>query len=425
MIDLEDVKICVIGLGYVGLPLAVGFSNRFDVIGYDVDTKRISELKVSFDRTEEISKGDLSVATRLAYTNSVDEIKNCNVFIVTVPTPIDEATNPNLTFLNNSCVLLGRLIDSGAVVIFESTVYPGATETFCVPILEKTSGLKVNKDFYVGYSPERINPGDDMHKLTDVVKIVSGSNNEITNFLCRLYGEIVSAGIFKASSIQVAEAAKVIENTQRDINIALINEFAIIFNKLGIDTADILEAAFTKWNFLKFYPGLVGGHCIGVDPHYLTYKAKVAGYHPELILAGRRINEGMATYVTSQLVKRMIQERIEIINARVLVLGLTFKENCPDTRNSKVFDIVEQLTEYGCKIDIYDPYHKRIDDPKALKLNLLHEIQEGAYDAVLAAVGHKEFKLYSAKRIRSFGKRKHVVYDIKNILPKNAVDIRL
>jgi len=423
--NLENAKIAVIGLGYVGLPLAVEFSKKFNVLGFDINQARVEELKSGTDSTLEVSDQELAAAEQLTYSCSVEDLKESNVYIVTVPTPIDEYKQPDLTPLVKASEMLGGVIGAGDIIVYESTVYPGATEEDCIPVVERVSGLKFNKDFYAGYSPERINPGDKEHRVTNILKVTSGSTEEIAEFVDSMYASIITAGTHKASSIRVAEAAKVIENTQRDVNIALINELSVIFNKLGIDTLEVLEAAGTKWNFLPFRPGLVGGHCIGVDPYYLTHKAQAAGYHPEMILAGRRLNDGMGEYVVSQLVKRMVKERIQVEGARVLVMGLTFKENCPDLRNTKVVDIIAELQDYNIEADIVDPWCSAEESVHEYGLELTDGYKEGYYDAIILAVGHDEFKQMGAEAIRKLGKSSHVLYDLKYVLEKQDVDMRL
>ncbi len=422
---LENVKLGMIGLGYVGLPLAVEFGKKYPTIGFDINAERIKELQNGSDHTLEVDEEELKEAVHLTYTSSAEEIKACNIYIVTVPTPINEYKQPDLTPLEKASTLLGGLIKPNDIVIYESTVYPGATEEVCVPILEKISGLTFNKDFFVGYSPERINPGDKEHRVTNILKVTSGSTPEIADSIDRLYQSIITAGTHKASSIKVAEAAKVIENTQRDLNIALINELAIIFNKLGIDTEEVLLAAGTKWNFLPFRPGLVGGHCIGVDPYYLTHKAQAIGYNPEVILSGRRINDGMGEYVVSQLIKLMLKKRIHIKDSNVLVMGLTFKENCPDLRNTRIVDIVKELQSYGVNVHIYDPW---IDPAEALEeygLTTISKPEQGAYDAMLLAVAHEQFKRMAISSIKALGKKDSVIYDLKYIFPAELTDARL
>jgi UDP-N-acetyl-D-glucosamine/UDP-N-acetyl-D-galactosamine dehydrogenase len=425
MSRLLDAKIAVIGLGYVGLPLAVAFSKRFSVLGFDINLNRVQQLEKRVDVTLEVSNSELVAAEALCFSCKEDDLKSCNIFIVTVPTPIDEFKRPDLFPLKKASAMLGRVIKADDVVIYESTVYPGATEDDCIPILEKLSGLTLNKDFFVGYSPERINPGDKNHRVQDIPKVTSGSDQETADFVDTLYSSVIRAGTFKASSIKVAEAAKVIENTQRDVNIALINELAMIFNKLDIDTLEVLEAAGTKWNFLPFRPGLVGGHCIGVDPYYLTHKSENVGYRPEMILAGRRINDGMGIYVVSQLIKKMINKKIEVSNSKVLVMGLTFKENCPDIRNTKVIDIIDELKAYNIDVDIIDPWCDHVEAKSEYDLVVSKVADEGAYDAVLIAVAHNEFKKMGIEAIRKFGKPKHILYDLKYLLRKDDVDIRL
>lgn len=422
---IEDIKIAIIGLGYVGLPLAVEFGKKFPTLGFDINKARIDELKSGQDHTLEVSTQELESAALLSYSCELEQLKQANFYIVTVPTPIDEHRQPDLTPLVKASETLGKVVKTGDIVVFESTVYPGATEEDCIPVIERISGLKFNRDFFAGYSPERINPGDKEHRVTTIKKVTSGSTPDIAEFVDAVYRSIILAGTYKASSIKVAEAAKVIENTQRDLNIALINELAVIFNKLGIDTEEVLLAAGTKWNFLPFRPGLVGGHCIGVDPYYLTHKAQAIGYHPEVILAGRRINDGMSKYVVAQLVKQMIKQQINVSGARVLVLGLTFKENCPDIRNTKVVDILTELKEYGMQADVYDPWVDAAEAQHEYKLTPLSEPEQGAYDAVILAVAHQQFKQLGAGGIRSFGKKSHVLYDLKYLLPQQDSDLRL
>jgi UDP-N-acetyl-D-glucosamine/UDP-N-acetyl-D-galactosamine dehydrogenase len=425
MIEFKEVKIGVIGLGYVGLPLAVEFAKRFPVVGFDIDEHRISDLKAGDDSTLEVDSHELKNNKALFFSFNLDDIKDCNVYIVTVPTPIDQYNQPDLSMLESSSAMLGSIISEGDFVIYESTVYPGATEEECVPILEDRSGLKLNDDFFVGYSPERINPGDKNHRVANILKITSGSNREAADFVDFLYSQIVSVGTHKTSSIKVAEAAKVIENTQRDVNIALINELSIIFGKLKIDTLEILEAAGTKWNFLPFRPGLVGGHCIGVDPYYLTHKAQSIGHHPEMILAGRRINDGMAAHVSSQLVKRMIKKSIQVDQAKVLIMGLTFKENCPDLRNTKVIDIVHELQDYGIEVDVIEPWCSKQEVMDNCAIELIDSPEEGVYDSIIVAVGHEQFKSMSIENIQKWGKSRHIIYDLKYIFPDSNSTIRL
>ncbi|RZQ09117.1 Vi polysaccharide biosynthesis UDP-N-acetylglucosamine C-6 dehydrogenase TviB [Vibrio vulnificus] len=422
---LDNAKVGIIGLGYVGLPLAVEFGKQRQTIGFDINQSRINELSTGHDSTLECSDTELAEATKLVYTTSLDALKECNVFIVTVPTPIDEHKQPDLTPLIKASETLGKVIKQGDVIIYESTVYPGATEDDCIPVVERVSGFKFNQDFFAGYSPERINPGDKEHRVTNILKVTSGSTPEVAEYVDQLYKTIIVAGTHKASCIKVAEAAKVIENTQRDVNIALINELSIIFNKLGIDTLEVLEAAGTKWNFLPFRPGLVGGHCIGVDPYYLTHKAQSVGYHPEMILAGRRLNDGMGQYVVSQLVKNMLKKRIHVEGANVLVMGLTFKENCPDLRNTKVVDIIAELKEYNINVDITDPWCSNEEARHEYGLSLCNKPKTNYYDAIIMAVAHNEFREMGAEAIRALGKDEHVLYDLKYILDKQNVDMRL
>jgi UDP-N-acetyl-D-galactosamine dehydrogenase len=425
MFNLDNLKIGIIGLGYVGLPLAVEFGKHFPTVGFDINTHRIKELKEGKDSTLEVETELLRTATKLSFTDDLNQIKPCTVYIVTVPTPIDRHKRPDFSPLESASRTVGKIIKKGDVVIYESTVYPGATEEVCVPIIESVSGLRFNQDFYVGYSPERINPGDKEHRVTSILKVTSGSTAEVADFVDTLYRRIITAGTHKASSIKVAEAAKVIENTQRDLNIALINELALIFNKLGIDTLEVLEAAGTKWNFLPFRPGLVGGHCIGVDPYYLTHKAQEIGYNPEVILAGRRINDNMGSYVTGCVIKLMIQRKIQIVDANVLILGLTFKENCPDIRNTRVTDILREFSDYQVNVDVYDPWADATEAKHEYGIDLIKEPALGKYDAIVLAVAHHQFKTMGAEKLRTLGKKHCVLYDVKNVLPKNAVDARL
>jgi UDP-N-acetyl-D-galactosamine dehydrogenase len=422
---VNNKRIALIGLGYVGLPLAVEFGKKRIVIGFDTNQKRIDELKKGMDATLETSKQELKDATHLSYTTNVDDIKDCSLFIVTVPTPIDKHKRPDLTPLEKASEIIGKILKKRDIVIYESTVYPGATEEVCVPILEKQSGLIFNQSFYCGYSPERINPGDKEHRVTTIKKVTAGSTPEIATEVDELYQEIIVAGTHKASSIKVAEAAKVIENTQRDVNIALINEFAIIFNKLDIDTESVLESAGTKWNFLPFRPGLVGGHCIGVDPYYLTHKAIEVGYNPEMILAGRRLNDNMGSYVAEQVLKLMTKKRIHVVDANILIMGLTFKENCPDIRNTRVVDLVEEFKRFNCNVDVYDPWVDKDEVGKKYNFKPINKPVKGKYDAILLAVAHEEFKALSVERIRAYGKDSHVLYDIKYLLTANESDGRL
>lgn len=422
---LDNIKIGMIGLGYVGLPLAVEFGRKYPTVGFDINRHRIEELRAGRDHTLEVSEEELAAATKLTYSADLQDIADCSVYIVTVPTPINEHKQPDLTPLQKASDLLGKVIKRGDIVIYESTVYPGATEEVCVPILEKVSGLKFNQDFYVGYSPERINPGDKQHRVTNILKVTSGSTPEIAEKVNALYKSIITAGTHKASSIKVAEAAKVIENTQRDVNIALINELALIFNKLGIDTEEVLLAAGTKWNFLPFRPGLVGGHCIGVDPYYLTHKAQAIGYNPEVILSGRRINDGMGVYVVSQLVKLMLKKRIHVQEANVLIMGLTFKENCPDIRNTRVVDIVAELHTYGVNVDVYDPWVNGEEARHEYGISPVDHPEKGKYDAIILAVAHDQFRQMPIAEIRSLGTSQTIIYDLKYLFPADQTDARL
>ncbi|HEB76950.1 MAG TPA: Vi polysaccharide biosynthesis UDP-N-acetylglucosamine C-6 dehydrogenase TviB [Methylothermaceae bacterium] len=425
MLSLENAKIAVVGLGYVGLPLAVEFGRIYPTIGFDINQHRIEELKRGIDRSLEVASEELRRAKGLSYTSDPDDLAHCNVFVVTVPTPIDNHKRPDLQPLVSASQTVGKRLKPGDVVVYESTVYPGATEEVCVPVLERVSGLTYNQDFFVGYSPERINPGDKQHRLTNIVKVTSGSTAEAAEFVDRLYKSIVTAGTHKASSIRVAEAAKVIENTQRDVNIALINELAVLFNKLGLDTLEVLEAAGSKWNFLPFRPGLVGGHCIGVDPYYLTHKAQEIGHHPEIILAGRRINDSMGEYVVSRVVKLMNQRRIHVCQANVLILGITFKENCPDIRNTRVIDMIHELETYNARVDVYDPWAHSDETKAELGIDLISQPRKGHYDAIILATGHDQFKAMGAQAIRELGKPQAVLFDVKGVLPKDQVDGRL
>jgi UDP-N-acetyl-D-glucosamine/UDP-N-acetyl-D-galactosamine dehydrogenase len=418
-------KLAIIGMGYVGLPLAIEFGKKRTVIGFDVNKSRINELKSGNDLTLEATPQELKDALHLSYTTNLADIKDCTIFIITVPTPIDKYKRPDLTHLEDASKAVGTILKKGDIVIYESTVYPGATEEECAPILEQKSGLAFNKDFYCGYSPERINPGDKEHRLTTIKKVTSGSTPEIATKVDKLYQEIIVAGTHKTSSIKVAEAAKVIENTQRDINIAVINELTIIFNKLGIDTESVLEAAGTKWNFLPFRPGLVGGHCIGVDPYYLTHKAIDAGYNPEIILAGRRINDNMGSYVADQVSKLMTNKCIDTVDANILIMGLTFKENCPDIRNTRVVDLVEKFEGFNCNVDVFDPWADKDEAVHEYSINLIKQPKEGKYDAIILAVAHDEFKALPVEKIRVFGKENHVLYDIKYLLNADESDGRL
>ena len=422
---MKNKKIALIGLGYVGLPLAVEFGKKFEVIGFDTSKDRINLLKKKEDPNLEINKNEFATSSYLSFSNSIDDIKDCNIYIVTVPTPIDNHKKPDLTALEKSSETVGSVLKKDDIVIYESTVYPGATEEFCVPILEKQSGLKFNTDFYCGYSPERINPGDKNHKLINIKKVTAGSTPKISLEVDELYKEIIVAGTYNAESIKVAEAAKVIENTQRDLNIALINELALIFKKMNIDTEAVLKAAGTKWNFLPFRPGLVGGHCIGVDPYYLTHKANLVGYQPEVILAGRRLNDNMGSYVANEVSKLMIKKCIQIAEANILIMGLTFKENCPDYRNTRVIDLIKEFKSFNCKVDVYDPWVNKKNVANEYKFEPIDEPIKGKYDVIIIAVAHNEFKLLSEDLIRSYGKSNHILYDIKYILKSNESDGRL
>lgn len=421
----DNARIAVIGLGYVGLPLAVEFGRVLPVVGFDIDPVRIAELQAGSDRTRELEGDEIAAAHRLTFTTDLAGIADCNVYIVTVPTPIDAHKRPDLTLLLRASQTVGKVVKAGDIVVYESTVYPGATEEDCVPVIERESGLAYNRDFFVGYSPERINPGDKEHRLTTIKKVTSGSTPEVADVIDQLYARIVTAGTHKAESIRVAEAAKVIENTQRDLNIALINELAIIFNRMGIDTESVLKAAGTKWNFLHFRPGLVGGHCIGIDPYYLTHKSEAIGYRPEIILAGRRLNDRMGAYVAGQLVKTMLRRQIQMNGARVLVLGLTFKENCPDLRNTRVIDIVKELEDYGIAVDVHDCWVDGAEAMHEYGIAPVETPEAGAYDAIILAVAHDDFVAMGEQRIRAFGKPSHVLYDLKYALPINGADLRL
>ena len=424
-LNLRDCKLAVVGLGYVGLPLAVEFGKHFKTLGFDIKAKRVAELRAGTDSTLEVEPEELKSAHQLTYSTDVKDLQGCQVFIVTVPTPIDDYKRPDLKPIESASKLIGEVLKPGDIVVFESTVYPGCTEEIAVPILERISGFKFNKDFFCGYSPERINPGDKEHRLTTIKKITSGSTPAVADFVDSLYASIIKAGTHKASSIRVAEAAKVIENTQRDVNIALINELALIFNRLGIDTEEVLQAAGTKWNFLPFRPGLVGGHCIGVDPYYLTHKAQEIGYHPEMILAGRRINDNMALYVSERIAHLMIHKRIHVKDSHILVMGLTFKENCPDLRNSKVVDVIKELKKYGAHVDVYDPWIDVAEAEHEYGITPIKQPSAGAYDAIVLAVAHKEFRKLGIDAIRAYGKQPHVLYDIKYLFEPDSVDGRL
>ena len=425
MQDVDNVKVGVIGLGYVGLPLALEFGKRYDTIGFDIRIERVQALREGRDATLEVEASELAAAHRLRYSATLDDIRGCTVYIVTVPTPINSAKRPDLRPLVSATEDIGRILGRGDVVIYESTVYPGCTEEVCVPILERVSGLRFNHDFFVGYSPERINPGDKQHRVTAILKVTSGSTPEVAQFVDRLYASVIPAGTHSASSIKVAEAAKVIENTQRDLNIALVNDLAILFNKLGIDTLEVLQAAGTKWNFLPFRPGLVGGHCIGVDPYYLTHKAQEVGHHPDVILAGRRTNDGMGAHIAGEVIRLMLRRRINPVQARVLVLGLAFKENCPDLRNTRVLDIVDTLREYNAQVDVHDPWVDATEAEHEYGLTPVVAPERGMYDAIIIAVAHRQFAELGAEGIRAFGKPESILYDVKYVLPRDAVDGRL
>jgi UDP-N-acetyl-D-galactosamine dehydrogenase len=422
---LENTKIAIVGLGYVGLPLAVEFGKRYDTLGFDINATRVEQLRTGLDTTLEVDADELAAASRLRFSASLDDIRTCNVYVVTVPTPIDSAKRPDLTPLIKASEALGKVIKAGDVVVYESTVYPGCTEEVCVPILEKVSGMRYNLDFFAGYSPERINPGDKQHRVTSILKVTSGSNPEVADFVDRLYGSIITAGTHRASSLKVAEAAKVIENTQRDLNIALVNDLAKLFNKLGIDTLEVLQAAGTKWNFLPFRPGLVGGHCISVDPYYLTHKAQEVGHHPDVILAGRRTNDSMGQYIAGEVIRLMVCKGINPVRARILILGLAFKENCPDLRNTRVVDIVDALKGYNAQVEIVDPWVDAAAAMHEYGIGLIGAPEPGQYDAVIVAVGHREFAEIGGAGIRAFGKPASVLYDVKYVLPREAVDGRL
>lgn len=423
--DLKNIQIGVIGLGYVGLPLAVEFGKIIPTIGYDINTQRLEELKQASDRTLEVSSDELQQAKNLSFSSEISDLMSSNVFIVTVPTPIDDHKVPDLSTIKSATKIVGKALGQGDVVIYESTVYPGVTEDICVPILEAESNLKFNQDYFVGYSPERINPGDKEHRLPSIIKVTSGSTPEAAEFVDQLYRKIITAGTHKASSIKVAEAAKVIENTQRDVNIALINELSLIFNRLEIDTLEVLEAAGTKWNFLQFRPGLVGGHCIGVDPYYLTHKAQEIGYNPEVILSGRRINDGMGPYVAESVIKLMTRKKIHTVDSKILILGFTFKENCPDFRNTRVIDIVREFDSYHAQVEIYDPWIDTKEAEHQYNIPFLSELPSTHYDAIILAVNHNQFKELGADKIHSFGKQNHVLFDVKNVLTKEQADGRL
>ncbi len=422
---MKNIKIAIIGLGYVGLPLAIEFGKVYKTIGFDINEFRIKELLAGKDSTLEVTSKELQESKKLTYTNDPNDIQSCNIYIITVPTPIDKFKKPDLFPLESASKTVGNFLKKDDIVIYESTVYPGATEEVCVPILEEHSGLSYNQDFYCGYSPERINPGDKEHRITMIKKVTSGSTEEIADKVDALYQSIIVAGTHKAESIKVAEAAKVIENTQRDVNIALVNELSVIFNKLGIDTESVLEAAGTKWNFLPFQPGLVGGHCIGVDPYYLTHKAISVGYQPEIILSGRRINDGMGNHIADQVTKLMIKKNIHLVDANILIMGLAFKENTPDIRNTGVINLIETFECYDCNVHVYDPWVDKNEASNEFGINLINKPKKGQYDAILLAVAHDEFKELSPEQIRAFGKDDHVLYDIKYLLSANEVDGRL
>jgi UDP-N-acetyl-D-glucosamine/UDP-N-acetyl-D-galactosamine dehydrogenase len=423
--ELADARPAIVGLGYVGLPLAVEFGRHYPTIGFDIDAERVEALRCGHDATLEVTADELAQATRLEYSTELGDLKQCNVFIVTVPTPIDVYKRPDMSALRAASATIGKVIKRGDVVVYESTVYPGATEEVCLPIIEATSGLELNRDFFAGYSPERINPGDKSHRLTTITKVTSGSTPAAADFIDRLYGSIVTAGTHRASSIRVAEAAKVIENTQRDLNIALVNELTLIFERLGLDTDEVLKAAGTKWNFLPFRPGLVGGHCIGVDPYYLTFKAQEIGYHPEIILAGRRINDSMGEHVVDRVVKLMTQRKIHVVDSNVLILGLAFKENCPDIRNTRVVDLVAALEVYHAKVDVYDPWVDAADAHEEYDLTLLDSLPKQHYDAIIIAVAHDQFRDMGVENIRALGKSDCVVFDVKHLFPKQCTTGRL
>ncbi|MFM5115982.1 Vi polysaccharide biosynthesis UDP-N-acetylglucosamine C-6 dehydrogenase TviB [Aeromonas hydrophila] len=422
---MKDKRIAIIGLGYVGLPLAVEFGKKYKTVGFDINPQRVEGLKNGIDSTLECTGEDLNSAKLLRYSNTLEDINDCNIYIVTVPTPIDKHKQPDMSLLIMASQSVGSVLKLGDIVIYESTVYPGATEEVCIPVLEEVSGKKFNRDFFAGYSPERVNPGDKEHRVTTIKKITSGSTPEIADIIDDLYNSIITRGTHKASSMKVAEAAKVIENTQRDLNVALINELAIIFNKMNIDTEEVLNAAGSKWNFLPFRPGLVGGHCIGVDPYYLTHKAQAIGYHPELILAGRRINDGMGNYVAAQLVKALLNKRIQVYGANVLIMGLSFKENCPDLRNTRVVDIISELADYNVNVEVFDPWINPDEAYNEYGISLAVDLKYHHYDAVIMAVAHDEFKSMSISDIRKYTKLESVIYDLKYILPKDSSDIRL
>ena len=423
--NFENLKISIIGLGYVGLPLAIAFGQKYNVVGYDIDNERINELSVGFDRTKEVKKSKIKSTTNLKFSNMVENIKDSNVYIITVPTPVTKSKKPDLKPLRVASELVGKVLKKNDLVVYESTVYPGATEEECIPILEKYSRIKVNQDFYVGYSPERVNPGDKTKTLEHITKLTSGSNAHAAQIVDNLYKSIISVGTCLVSSIKIAEAAKVIENTQRDVNIGLINELSMLFSKLQIDTEEVLKAASTKWNFLNFKPGLVGGHCIGVDPHYLTYKAQEVGYYPEIILAGRRINDSMPQFVASSFIKKAIKKRIPIQQAKVLILGLAFKENCPDLRNSKVIDLIRELKDYGIEVDCYDPVVDQMEAKSQYGIELKPELNESDYEGIIVAVAHDQFRNIDHDFIDRITKKSRIVFDLKSILPNTLSDFSL
>ncbi len=426
MTALDDARIAVVGLGYVGLPLAVEFGKRYPTVGFDIDERRINQLNSGFDDTLEVETELLAEATQLSYTTTLEDLRGCNVYVITVPTPIDSFKTPDMGPLISASRAVGQIISKGDVVIYESTVYPGATEEVCVPLIEEVSGLRFNQDFHAGYSPERINPGDKEHRVTSILKVTSGSTAEIATFVDDLYRSVITAGTHKAGSIRVAEAAKVIENTQRDVNIALVNELALIFEKLGIDTQEVLEAAGTKWNFLPFRPGLVGGHCIGVDPYYLTHKAQSVGYHPDMILSGRRINDGMGGHVAERVIKLMTRNRIQVVDSNVLIMGLTFKENCPDIRNTRAIDLVREFADYHANVHVWDPWANPEEVKEEYGVDLVDKPEPGKYDAMILAVGHQDFRDMGAEAIRALGRPEgSILFDVKCMLPKDTVDARL
>lgn len=425
MLDINDIKIAVIGLGYVGLPLAAEFGKYRSVVGFDINELRVNELRKGIDTTKEVETEDLLSAKYLKFSTELNDLSDCNFYIITVPTPIDENNAPDLKPLQSASTMVGKIIKKGDIVVYESTVYPGATEEVCIPIIERESGLVFNKDFYAGYSPERINPGDKVNTLTKITKITSGSTPEVADLIDSLYASIIKAGTYRASSIKVAEAAKVIENTQRDLNIAIVNEFAKIFNIIGIDTQAVLDAAGSKWNFLKFKPGLVGGHCISVDPYYLTHKAQEVGYRPEVILAGRRINDGMGQYVATQMVKKLASKKIHIDEAKVLVMGFTFKGDCPDTRNTKVIEIIKELQSFNINVDVYDDWASKEEVKDHYGIELTDNLKQEYYDGVVIAVDHSDYKKLGIDYIRSLAKENHVIYDVKYVFEESESDLRL